>query len=109
MRFGEKWRLWIRSCLSSVQFSILVNGLPKGYFRSSRGLQSGDPSSSMLYVIVAEALNALMVRADQMQLISGFIVGNEVNRVTHLQFADDTIIFCHASLTQVENLKIILK
>ena len=29
--------------------------------------------------------------------------------VTHLQFVDGTVIFCDASLTQVENLKIILK
>ena len=97
------------SCLSSPHFSILVNGSPKGYFKSSRGLRQGDPSSPMLFVIVAEAFNALMEKDKHQGLIKGFAVDNVDQEVTHLQFVDDTIIFCDASMTQVINLKFILK
>ena len=63
----------------------------------------------MLFVIVAEALNALWERAKQTRLLMGFTIANSVHKVTHLQFADNTIIFCNASSDQVDNLKFLLQ
>lgn len=45
MGFGAKWRKGIHNCVSSAHFSIMVNGSPKGYFKSSRGLRQGAPLS----------------------------------------------------------------
>ena len=36
--FLEKWRKWIRYCISTVKFSILINGSLSDFFGSSRGL-----------------------------------------------------------------------
>ena len=37
--FGEKWCRWICTCISTVQFSIFINGAPTDFFGSTRGLR----------------------------------------------------------------------
>ena len=41
--FSSKWRSWMRGCLSSVSYAILVNGNAKGWVKVARGLRQGDP------------------------------------------------------------------
>jgi hypothetical protein len=106
--FSEKWRHWIKFCISTARFSILVNGSPNGFFASSRGLRQGDPLSPLLFVIVKEALSHLLDRAVREGLCSGFTVGklDETSlMISHLLFVDDTLIFCDADSDQLSNLR----
>lgn len=86
-----------------------MNGSPKCYFKSSRRLCLGDPLSPMLFVIVVEALHVLMERAKSTSLITSFSIENAAYEVSHLQFANYIIIYCDASLAQVDMLKLLLK
>ena len=97
--FGRTWCSWIAHCVSSVRFSILVNGSPNGCFSSSRGLRQGDPLSPLLFVFVMEALSKMLSTAVQGGLLDGFKVGNA--SFSHLLFADDTLIFCKALPSQL--------
>jgi hypothetical protein len=61
--FSLKWRRWIAFCISTVRFSVLINGGPEGFFGSSRGIRQGDSLSPLLFVIVMEALSRMMSKA----------------------------------------------
>ena len=98
-------------CLSTVRFSILINGSPHGFFGSSRGLQQGDPLSPLLFVMVMEAVSRMLEKAVLEGRLSGFNVGVLVGRslmVSHLLFADDTLIFCDANIDHMLILRMVL-
>ena len=86
-RFSQKWRSWMRDCLSSSSFAILVNGNAKGWVKASRSLRQGDPLSPFLF-LVADVLSRLMIRAEETGITEGFFVGRDRTRVSLLQFAD---------------------
>ena len=95
--FSEKWRRWIKCCISTVKFSILINGCPSDFFGSSRGLRQGNPLSPFLFDIFMEALSRMLVSSTAAGQFSGFTVGNEAGSlmsVSHLLFVDDTLVFC---------------
>lgn len=94
--FFAKWRQWIFFCLSTVCFSILINGSPCGLFGSTRGLRQGDPLYPLLFVLVIEALGRMLDKAVHEGCMPRFSVDNLEGRslaVSHLLFADDMLIF----------------
>ncbi|RVX07515.1 putative mitochondrial protein [Vitis vinifera] len=106
--FSSKWRKWMRGCLSSVSYAILVNGNAKGWVKASRGLRQGDPLSPFLFTIVADVLSRMLLKAEERSLLEGFRVGRNRCRVSHLQFADDTILFASSSEEELQTLKSLL-
>eukprot|EP00268_Persea_americana_P006196 TRINITY_DN12216_c0_g1_i1.p1 TRINITY_DN12216_c0_g1~~TRINITY_DN12216_c0_g1_i1.p1 ORF type:complete len:103 (+),score=17.25 TRINITY_DN12216_c0_g1_i1:941-1249(+) len=86
MGFHSKWRTWIKECISSATFTILINGSPKGFFPAERGLRQGDPLSAFLFVIIGEALNRMLSKAKACNLIHGFKPSQNAPSVFHLLF-----------------------
>jgi hypothetical protein len=101
----EKMRLWGEMLLMDqalyfvCSVSVLINGSPSGFFGSSRGVRQGDLLSPFLFVLVMEALSRMISAMYSRELIAGFSVGareHDRMEVSHLLFADDTLVFCGA-------------
>ena len=105
MGFGCKWRRWIQGCISSASISILINGSPTKPFKMERGLRQGDPLSPFLFVLMAEVLHRMLLKAVNLGLIRGLLVGKDRIQLSHLQFADDTLIFCEAEEQYLQSIK----
>lgn len=109
--FWGKWIQWIKFCVSTTKFSILINGSPVGYFSSRRGLRQGDPLSPYLFLLVMEVLSQMIKTAVRSGWIKGFKMeghsGNNIE-ISHSLYADDTLLMCEADRNQVLHLSVVL-
>lgn len=88
----------------TATFSMIINGVPTGLINPERGLRQGYPFFPYLFIICAEAFSNLLVRAKKDQLIRGLKFAKDVS-ITHLLFADDSLVFSRASVTDCKHLK----
>ena len=61
----------IMAGISSVSYSILVNGVPSGFIKPSKGIRQGDPLSPHLFLLCSEGFSALLRNVVQQRLLHG--------------------------------------
>ena len=74
--YGGRWKKWIWDAWT-LNFSIMMNGKPRGRFSASRGLRQGDPLSPCLFTLVVDGLSRLVRKTDSCNLVEGFTVGRD--------------------------------
>lgn len=96
-------------CISTVTYSVSVNGRLGEFLRPKRGLKQGDPLSPFLFLLCREGLSTLMNMAVQKVSTAGVKASRRGPVVSHLFFADDCVLFTEASDKGVLAIKNILK
>ncbi|XP_015935098.1 uncharacterized mitochondrial protein AtMg01250-like [Arachis duranensis] len=109
MGFGQKWRAWVRECVTTASMSVLINGSPSKSFKMERGLRQGDPLSPFLFVLVVDVLHRMIEEVVRNGRISPLLLGKDSIVLSHLQFADDTILFCPLEEETIKNYRRLLR
>ncbi|XP_073355536.1 uncharacterized protein [Aegilops tauschii subsp. strangulata] len=94
--------------VSGGQTAISVDGEVGHFFRNKRGLRQGDPMSPILFNFVVDALAAMLRRATEAGHIKG-VMGHLIpGGISHLQYADDTLLLFQPDLHTVATVKALL-
>jgi hypothetical protein len=75
------------------QVGVKINGQHGGFFGTHKGLRQGDPLSPLLFNLVSDALGTMLDKATRSGQIQGLVLHLIEGGITHLQYADDTVIF----------------
>ncbi|XP_060974139.1 uncharacterized protein LOC133039295 [Cannabis sativa] len=106
--YDRRWVNKIMNCITSVSFSVLINGEVSGNIQPHNGIRQGDPLSPYMFLICSEGFSCLIQEAERADEIHGLKFGKEGIRLSHLFFADDSIIFLDASPSECRKLKTII-
>jgi hypothetical protein len=87
---------------------INVNGERAPFFRTFQGLGQGGPLSPLLFNLVVETLASLMMKASRQRKLRGVLTHLIPEGITHIQYADDTILMVEGDDAFVINIKFIL-
>ncbi|KAK2654157.1 hypothetical protein Ddye_014013 [Dipteronia dyeriana] len=95
-------------CISTPTMSILVNESTTSELLVEKRLRQGDPLSLFLFNLVVECLSVCLSRAGDLDLIRGFCFDSNERPISHLQYADDTILFLEPNSEYLANARRIL-
>ncbi|KAL6211771.1 hypothetical protein ACLB2K_016994 [Fragaria x ananassa] len=103
--FSERWVELVMKCVESVSFSILWNGKAMGMINPSRGLRQGDPLSPYLFLLCSEGLTSLFQNVEREGLVHGAKFSEGSPPISHLLFADDSMLFGRVEMQELTLLK----
>lgn len=106
---NPRWVNLLLMCISTTTSSVKIDGQPKGHFRSSRGVRQGDPLSPYLFILCAERLSHSLNKEAAAGRLQGIKACRGGPSITHLFFADDSLLISRASENDSRNLMTVLK
>lgn len=92
MGFLDRWIRWIMTCITTVTYTVMVNGKEAGHVKSSRGIRQGDSLSPSIFILVAVVLSQRLNAEAEARRIHGIKLKRRCLSLTHLFFEDDVIV-----------------
>lgn len=90
------------SCITSVTYTVNINGEQHGMIKPTCGLRQGDPLSPYMFILCAEALTAVINKNIYDGLYRGCRVSKSAPLVTHTMYADDVLLFGIATKEELQ-------
>ena len=101
--FSLEWVEWVISLVTSPFYSILLNGSPIGLFTHTKGIRQGHPLSPFLFILTAKGLRKLIQDQVGRGRIRGLSLHEDMEKKTHQQFVDDTMLMGNPSVQEARD------
>lgn len=108
MGFHEQWVNLIMACVTSVSYRVRFNNTETEEFEPTRGLRQGDPLSHYLFLICSQGLPSSLSHEEEVGGLEGIRVCRNAPSISHLLFADDSLILMKANAQNANTLKRVL-
>ncbi|XP_058068306.1 uncharacterized protein LOC131217403 [Magnolia sinica] len=102
--FGPSWVKMVEFCWKDNWLSVLVNEVSCGFFNSSRGLRQGDPLSPRLFILASKVFSRGLSRLSSSGVCTPFKVKSDCKQISHLLYADDTVLFLNGSSKSIQHI-----
>ena len=103
-----EWIGWVMKIVKGGRVCVNVNGHQGRYFKTYQGLRQGNPLSPILFNLVADVPSAFLDKAVQQKRVVGVLSHLIHGGISHIRYADDTVIMIDAFDQSILNLMLIL-
>lgn len=109
MGFDSSFVHTIMLCITTLWYSFLLSSKHFRALQPARGLRQGDPQSPYLFICYVEAFIRMVEASVSHDRLHGVRVAPTAPIVSNLCFADDTMLFCQASIRKADEVLLLLK
>ncbi|CAK8533160.1 unnamed protein product [Lathyrus sativus] len=101
VRIPNKFIQWTMIGITTVSYRFNIMGGYTEVLQAKRGIRQGDPLSPLLFVLIMEYMNRLLVKMQRDPNFS-YHAKCESLKITNLTFADDILLLCRGDETSMK-------